>query len=366
MKQRILVIDDEQTIRHLLGELLRYAGYEVHSAANGAEGLRMARELLPDLILCDVNMPVLSGFDCLAAVRQEAALAVTPFVFLTGRGDHVDIRQGMTSGADDYIVKPFNAHELLKAVAARLARQSEIARVSERKLDDLRGNIVHMLPHELRTPLQGILGFADLLLEDYQTMERDQIGEMAGRILTAAQRLHRVVENFLVHAQIQVLLRDAGMLERTRQQTMSLEPGTIEQSMNGNDRWQPRLGDTTIEVEPALIRCSLADFRKIFEELFDNACKFSAAGTPIGLIGRTRDRTYVFSVKDQGRGMSPEQIQSIGAYQQFDRRFYEQQGTGLGLVIARGLAEVHRASLTIDSKPDAHTCVELCFQLADV
>jgi two-component system, sensor histidine kinase and response regulator len=100
-------------------------------------------------------------------------------------------------------------------------------------------------------------------------------------------------------------------------------------------------------------------FRKAVEELIDNAFKFSRLGSPIRIQTRTTDRHCVIRVSDRGRGMTAEQIASIGAHMQFERRFYEQQGAGLGLIIARRLAELHGGDLAIDSIPGEQTVVQL-------
>lgn len=129
----ILVIEDESQTRENLATMLRLEGYRPLQAANGREGLAMARQERPDLILCDVSMPELDGYAVLAALRAEPETAAVPFIFLTARGERRDQRQGMNLGADDYITKPATASELLHAISARFAREET------RGTDDRRG-----------------------------------------------------------------------------------------------------------------------------------------------------------------------------------------------------------------------------------
>lgn len=114
---RILVIEDEAPIRANLRRLLRMEGFEVAEAADGLQGLALARSLLPDVILCDVMMPEMNGFGVLGALRAEAATAEIPFVFLSASADHADLQNGLALGACNYITKPFNIQALLDILA---------------------------------------------------------------------------------------------------------------------------------------------------------------------------------------------------------------------------------------------------------
>lgn len=122
MAAHLLVIEDEEQIRQNLVELLTLSGYEVASASSGLSGLALARQHPPELILCDIMMPQMDGYQVLEAIRQEAGLAHLPFVFLTAKADMVDLRRGMSLGADDYLTKPFSIKDLLAAIESRLKR----------------------------------------------------------------------------------------------------------------------------------------------------------------------------------------------------------------------------------------------------
>ena len=119
---KILVVEDETAIRNNLVRMLQLEQFEVAGAANGKLALEMVHEFAPDLILCDVMMPEQDGHEVLEALRRDATTARIPFIFLTAKGEHADIRTGMNLGADDYLVKPVKVDDLLEAIAARLDR----------------------------------------------------------------------------------------------------------------------------------------------------------------------------------------------------------------------------------------------------
>jgi DNA-binding response OmpR family regulator len=133
----ILVIDDTEDIRNLVGAVLTNYGFTVREAPNGQVGVRMIAEEKPDLVICDVNMPAMSGYETLTAVRESSQTATIPFILMTGLDSRDSFRRGMVSGADDYLVKPFTADELIEAVMSRLERQSEVQLEADKRAQQL-------------------------------------------------------------------------------------------------------------------------------------------------------------------------------------------------------------------------------------
>jgi DNA-binding NarL/FixJ family response regulator len=125
--KKILVIEDEPEMRRNIATLLRYHEYEPITAENGRKGVEAARREMPDLILCDVMMPELDGYDVLRILREDARLALIPFIFLTAKGEKDDLRSGMNLGADDYLTKPVANADLVQAIEARLRRAGQQA-----------------------------------------------------------------------------------------------------------------------------------------------------------------------------------------------------------------------------------------------
>jgi DNA-binding NarL/FixJ family response regulator len=126
--KKILVIEDEPEMRRNIVMLLRYRNYQPLEAENGRRGLELVRRETPDLILCDVMMPELDGYEVLRALRADEKLALIPFVFLTAKGEKDDLRSGMNLGADDYLTKPVGNNDLIQAIEARLQRSAQQAR----------------------------------------------------------------------------------------------------------------------------------------------------------------------------------------------------------------------------------------------
>lgn len=134
---KILVIDDTEDIRELVASVLTTYGFTVRVAANGQLGAQMLKDEKPDLVICDVNMPAMNGYDLLATVRDSSQTASIPFILMTGLVSRDGFRRGMVCGADDYLVKPFTPDELIEAVMSRLARQTEVQLAADKRAQKL-------------------------------------------------------------------------------------------------------------------------------------------------------------------------------------------------------------------------------------
>lgn len=362
---KVLVIDDTEDVRMLTTDMLSMNGYDVTAVASGSEGLEAARRCPPDLVLCDVQMPEWDGFETFAQLRAVPALASIPFIFLTGMGDKPVIRRGMELGADDYLTKPFTLSELLGAVRTQLDKKAAITEQTEQKLDRLRGNISTALPHELLTPLTAIIGFSSLIVEDHATMPPAEMVESARHIHQSAVRLRRMIENFLLCAQIDLAAADPGRLAGIRAARCPALPETLERAAARVAAEQRREGDFQFLAAPAVLSMAPEQVEKIATELLENAFKFSQPGTTVRLLAGTERGCFRIHVEDAGRGFTPEQIQSIGAHMQFERGQYEQQGLGLGLAIVKRLAELHGGRLEIESQPGVFSKVSVQLPLAE-
>jgi signal transduction histidine kinase len=353
----ILVIDDDSSLREVIRLSLEHSGFEVVEAENGAAGVQLAVSRLPDLILCDVKMERMDGYRTLAALRQEHSTAPIPFILMTGQADSAGMRQGMELGADDYLSKPFTVPQLLASVNVRLKKHKTVRDQAERKLADLRANISLALPHELLTPLNGILGFSDILISDYANLHAEEVVSMAQAIRHSAKRLHRLIENFLIFAQIELLQADHFSLIRDGQVLDVRKP--VEKASRSRAVLAGRSGDLQLALQEGQVSVLEDYFTKIVEELLENAFKFSSAGTAVRVSTVPTDEELVIRIEDQGRGMRPEHLTEVGAYMQFERKIYEQQGSGLGLIVAKRLTELHGGELRIQSELNVGTIVEV-------
>ena len=351
MKARVLVIDDEPALLAVLDTVLAEHGFETLLAGDGAAAVEIAKREHPDLVVCDVNMPRLDGYGVLAALRGDPTLAATPFIFLTS---DPEMREGMRSGADDYLLKPVSTADLLSACEARLARRETLDRDADRRVDEVRRTIADLLPHELRTPLVSIIGSAEVMKECHQSLRPEDVKAMAEAILRGAHRLHRLVENYILLADFEAR-RVAGqpLVEPFAR------PAGADDVAEAAGEVAARLGraaDLRLQAGAAAIPAGSTYVRKVVSEIVDNAFRYSPAGSAVS-VALEGAASAVLTVRDRGRGMSAAQVDDIAAFRQFDRARYEQQGSGVGLTIARRIVEATGGRLTVESRPERGTTV---------
>jgi signal transduction histidine kinase len=357
----VIAIDDNPSVLDTVVNILEAAGYEAKGVLSGQVGVQLVRDRPPDLVLCDIDMPQVSGYEVLRELRLDPTTSTIPIIFLTALTEHDDMRRGMELGADDYLTKPFTAKELLNAVGAQLKKQQAVAAKLEDTLKLLRKNIAYALPHELRTPLAGIIGYAGVLEADADSLPSDEVRIIAGRIVKAGYRLHRVLENYLVYAQLEIMATDPAQLEALRNHIVPNAGEVIAAQAKQTAEDANRLTDLDLQVENVALQISEGDLKKIIDELVGNGFKFSTSGSAVRLKTTRAANLYALHILDRGHGMSPEQIQNIGAYMQFERMMREQQGLGLGLTIAKRLVELHNGKFDIRSEPNRGTLVRLVF-----
>ena len=348
--KKILVIDDEAGLRNMVQMALEQRGYRAIDAPDGAAGVEVARKQLPDLILCDVNMGPMNGYATLSALRNEPATSTIPFILMTGQADNEGMRHGMELGADDYLPKPFTLDELYKSVDARFKKAEAVQAQADRTLSSLRGNIIVALPHQFRTPLNGIIANGEMLATGASTLPPEEIADMGQEIAQSGHALERLVETFLVYSQLEVLQTDPKKVSALRGKLTAAPRSMIEKEAQSKAAEFQRATDLRLNISPAAVPISEEYFVKLVGELTHNAFKFSSAGTPVTLELVAASEGVVFSVTDCGRGFATEELAKIGAFMQFDRKTHEQQGLGLGLTIARQLTELHGGKLAIESE----------------
>lgn len=351
----ILVIDDEDLFRESTAMALRRRGFDTIEACSGRDGAELARRHLPDLVLCDVHMEQMNGYQTLETLRREPATASIPFILMTGMGDTEAMRKGMDMGADDYLPKPFTAPQLLGAIEARLKKRDILRQSAEKKLADLRANLTLSLPHEMVTPLNGIFGLAQLLAAEAQTLTTQEVAEFGKDILMCAERLQRTVQNFLLYGQLEIQAADPEALSALRTQRTEQYGGLVETRARKAAVAAHRAADLQLDLTDGSVAMAPDLFTRLVDELVGNAFKFSQPGQPVRVAIDSENGHCKLAVQDRGLGMTPEQIASISAYTQFDRRRQEQQGAGLGLAIVQRLSQLHGGEFKIQSEPGSGT-----------
>jgi len=342
--KKILFIDDNDELRNITLEALELEGYRGIGANCGHQGIKIAIEQEPDIILCDIMMPGIDGFEVYNQLRQNASTSLTPFIFLTALAEKENIRKGMEHGADDYLIKPFTLQELIQSINARIKKLDRINQQIEINLNLLRKRIISHLPHELLTPLNGILGYMDLLSSENYSFSRSEIQEMVSGIKESGKRLLALINDYLKYARISTIDSfdfQKVMLDEIHQ-IISYISSDVALEYNRKYDLILKLNNCKIAMEPE-------DFEYIIKELVDNAFKFSMPKSEV-IITNTLYPNYVeIRIQDHGKGFPVENMSDIGAFNQFDREKFEQQGSGLGLITSMLIVQRYKGKLTIAS-----------------
>ena len=353
---KILLIEDEEMILESTADYLEQEGYECLKATNGTEGIALAKKEIPDIILCDIKMPGLNGHQVLTELRNNSRTSTIPFIFLSALVEQQDMRTGMTLGADDYITKPFQPDDLISSIETRLEKYA----ILRRRMENLKDSISLSLPHELQTPLVTIMGYAEMLFDKFKNSSDRETLEFSQAILQAGLRLNRLIKNFIFYGNLELMSGDKNLAEQKKNYS-TITPELTEVIATKVAERYNRQKDLVIKTQKANILLPEDYFSILLEELLDNAFKFSERDSKILIESFNKDGLFTLKIRDEGRGMKKEQISGIGAYLQFERDKYEQQGMGLGLVISMKIAEIFDGELNIKSEYGKYTEVIASF-----
>ncbi len=353
-RPRILVAEDHKPMQLAIRKILEEEGFEVITADDGEEALHIVEQSPPDLILADIMMPKMDGYALYEAIRARQEWVPIPFIFLTARADREDILKGKAMGVEDYITKPFDPQELVVAIRSRLARTQAIRRATETELDELKRQITTVLGHELRTPLTYVTGYAELALEDLESLSAEELQEFLTGIKRGADRLTRLVNDLLLLIRLDTgrtaeefralatVRNDLGaIVERTVRQ---YESRALEQGVTLEVQVEPDL--------PPVLICETL-FADALGRLIDNGIKFSLGDEKrVTIHARAVDGRVEVSVTDRGIGIPPEEVPHLfERFRQIGRDRTEQQGVGIGLTIARALVRLHGGDIEVESMP---------------
>jgi signal transduction histidine kinase len=342
IKPTILVVEDEPAIRLGLAATIRRQGYEVVMAESGLDGLSKARETRPDLILSDVMMPQLNGFEMRRELSCDPALASIPFIFLTARSATEDRITGIREGADDYITKPFVAEELLAridAVFRRVKTERDIAREQTKaaardEMEKMQREILQNFRHELRTPLGNVMMSLDMILEQKFDKPEEQ-AEFMQLARSSVDRLESVVTDIIFLSDM-----DHDDLNSLRQ-TIDITHHILYPVQRRLKRYEASELNFTHTIHlGGTIYAPRREFSHALMHLVDNAFKFSPPRGAVELtIKSGRNGGAEVIVRDEGPGIPPELREKVFErfYQASQGDAREHQGLGVGLTIARAV-----------------------------
>lgn len=365
-KAKLLVVEDEHNLLLGIRDILELDEYRVIMASNGQQALDVLRSQgadLPDLILSDIMMPYMDGIEFLKEVRKNEAWVKIPFIFLTAKGAKGDVQQGKMLGVDDYLIKPFDADDLLVAVESRLNRHKALNQVAEDQIHDMKRNILTILNHEFRTPLTLVVAYADMLKDNnVERMNDSELLLFLREINMGADRLRHLIENFILLVELET--QDAAKNYEWRSHPITNFYTILESACN-KYRNNPRYPNPIELIAPEKMPTVFGDREYIMTmltELLDNAYKFSPNGEPITVEATEFDGGLRVSITDRGRGIPAHEVENIWkSFYQVNREQFEDQGAGSGLAIVYGLAQLHGAQLHVTSELGKGSCFSITF-----
>ncbi len=356
----VLIVDDSPLILGVLKSLLASEDYTVLTSENGKAALATLAERPVDLIICDVMMPEMGGYELHRAVREDRRLAHVPFIFLTALADPAEVERGQQCGADDYLVKPFDPRHMLSIVKGKIARSQGLRSATESRFEDYRRRVVHTLSHEFRTPLVAINTGAELLIDRHGSMPEEKVHRLLEAIYRGGQRLERLVTDFMLLQQIEAGVSQRLFDSRSTVHTLS---DVIERVRVALSEHVIGLGHT-IECEErsegARVKLYEPQFHEALLRLVDNAAKFSPDHKLIEIVSHVVSGDARVEVRDRGIGMDIRATTETGApFGQVNRDRLEQQGSGFGLAIAKRFAAIHGGRIEMAPRSGGGSVVTL-------
>lgn len=349
----ILIVDDTPSNVVILIDLLQDEGYIIHEARDGQAAVDMVPTVMPDLILMDINMPRLNGFEACRRLKSSPATKDIPVVFISAWGELDDKINGFRAGGVDYITRPFQVEEVI----ARVRTHITIARQHRQimALNKLKDQLVRTVSHDLKNPLTGVRGYTDLLLDEQDPAERQR---MVVLIRRSADRMYRLITNLLDLTRIQEGLQ----LERRTVQVSQL----IQEALNDFEvQAQARQIQMAMELPNGDLKVSVDPLRmgQVVANLLSNAVKY--ARRQVIVRGEQIEDRLHLSIIDDGPGI-PQEMQSR-LFEAFYRAPTDTnrkvEGTGLGLSIAQGIVQQHGGIIRLHSVVGEGTMFEVLIPL---
>ena len=354
----ILVVDDTPANLQLLTEILKKRGYRVRLVPSGKLALQAAQKEQPDLILLDINMPEMNGYEVCERLKADAALQEIPVLFISALDETLDKLKAFAVGGVDYVTKPFQLEEVearvqthLKLRRLQVERESQNRQLQEnneqlRKLEDLRDNLTLMIVHDMRSPLIGIIGYLKIL-----EMDAGKKLNPEERVMLSAVRGSGLVLEGMVNALLDISRLEQGQmpLHKTTTDMDILIQNAIQSLGSLTER---SVIDHQRQPLPVMVNCDAILVTRIIANLVGNAVKFTPEGGQISVSVEKYEKEARFRVADTGYGIPREYHQKI--FEKFGQVETRQQrkmySTGLGLTFCKLAVEAHGGMIGVESE----------------
>ncbi len=349
MNDLVLVVEDEVDVLNNIEEILVNQNYRVLLSATSEAAIEAAKLHQPDIVISDIMMPGLSGYDLLNYFRRNPELSNIPFVFLTSKTSDEELRYAMNLGADDYLKKPFRATDLVKSIRTRIERKRKI----NDTIDKVRNSFAAAVPHDLRTPLIPLIGYSEMIIDDLNNFTRDEIKNYAECIRSGAMNLHNKIERFILLASVQSELKDRERVKSLRNISNYLSIEAVQEIILKISNQFGRTSDLKMKLPIGGFSVKMNDyyFNISVSEIIDNAFKFSDPGSAINVDSVLEDDFVKIEVLNSGYTLTDEQIANINIFVQHHYNYFPKNGIGIGLYMVKEVMKSFNGSITIESLP---------------
>lgn len=360
-KPLILAVDDIPKNLQLIGAVLKSEGYRMILTTNPKEVLEIVREQLPDLILLDVMMPEIDGFELCKEIKAEDRIKDIPIIFVTGKTDISDITKGFMIGGSDYITKPFRTRELLARVKTHLQLKNALDTIQIRNrqlLDEIsaKNRLFSMVSHDLKVPLSTLLGLSEMLDHEYETLEDVERVDLVKRVSRSVDAVRKLVDQLSEW----VRLQSGGISFAPEEVDVSeLILSTVE--LAGKQGLEKGVQMETVVPEDLKAYCDPYMLASIIRNLVSNAVKFTPENRKVMVGAFEEDQEIVFSVKDEGIGMPKQMVARLfRPGESISRKGTSAEpGTGFGLIMVKEMVNYHNGKIIVKSDEDEGTEFEI-------
>ncbi len=351
---KILVVDDMPQNIDVVTELLQKEGYKVFIATSGEKAIKRAEKILPDLILLDINMPGIDGFETCKILKANDDIKNIPVIFLTALADTQNIIKGFEIGAVDYVTKPFKVEEILTRIKFHLERtklQTELKKEIATK-----NKFFSIVAHDLKNPFISMIGLSQILMDDFDNMEKSEIMELLEEVYASADNTFKFLENLL-------------QWSRSQLGTMKVTPILFSISNLASDLntlFAPMAKMKKIKLfseinDEIFIVADQGMVQTVLRNLITNAIKFTPEGGSIKISAFVTDDKVKISVTDTGIGIPEDKLERVFDVTQTytTKGTNDEEGSGLGLVLCKEFIEKNNGTISVTSTVDVGSTFEV-------